>query len=99
MECSSFINILKFFVYLSYNDALRLTFGKSIQYLLYCSSFDLHYDKIRHEQRFEYIPFISRPSCIFDNFRIPLGPKPDKFKNIESRQKIRYSYEERCVLN
>ena len=49
---------------------LDLTFGQSILYILFCSSFDLIYDEVGHEQRFRYIPFVSRPSYAFDTLEL-----------------------------
>jgi len=53
-------------VHSSYNGKLRFTTGQSVQYILFCSSFDLLYDEVRHHQRFEHMPLISGPSYTFD---------------------------------
>ena len=37
-----------------------------IQYLSVCSSFDLLYNELRHQQRLEYVPFSFRHSYNFD---------------------------------
>ena len=37
-----------------------------MQYLLFCSTFILLFDEVNQQERFEYIPFIFRPSYTFD---------------------------------
>ena len=39
---------LRIFAYLSYSAACRLTVSLSIQHLLFCSTFILPYDDVRH---------------------------------------------------
>ena len=53
-----------------------------MQYSLFYSSSDLLHDEVRHRQRLEYIPFISRLLTPTDNLTIILGSKPEKFKTI-----------------
>ena len=51
------------------------------------SSCDLHYAEVRHEQRFEYIPFISRVTFLTleNKSRINLGSTSEKFQNNVAR--------------
>ena len=63
-------------MYLRYSTVCRLIFA-----LLLCSSFDqIFYDEKRHQQRFEYIPFILEEVTNFTlkrNLKIILGLKPE----------------------
>ena len=50
MQGSSFIKT-KIFVYLSYSTASKLSVSLSIQYSLFCSTFALLYDEVRHQKK------------------------------------------------
>ena len=63
-------------------------------HVLFCSSFDLLYDKVKQRQKFEYFHFTSDEATLFkfkNNLRMILGSKPEKFKKIEAREKVSYS--------
>ena len=68
-------------MYLRYSTVCRLIFA-----LLLCSSFDqIFYDEERHQQRFEYIPFIVKEVTTLtlkSKLRIVLGSKLEKLKTI-----------------
>ena len=49
---------LRIFVYSWYKPAVRLTFAPPIHYLLFCPTFVLLYDEVRHQSKFKYVPLI-----------------------------------------
>ena len=78
-------------MHLSYSTVCRLI----LHHLLFFSSFGLLYDEVRHQERFESIPFIFRRSYTFkftNNLRVILGSNPGKFESNEAQQNVRYSY-------
>ena len=88
-------------MYSRYNTVCRLIFALSIQYLLLCSSFDSFYDDARHQQGLAHILFIFRqrlPLTRKNNWRLILGLKLEKFKNIEVQQKVSCCYKKVCMM-
>ena len=83
-------------MYLSENTVYKLTFALSIQYLVFCSTYILLYDKAKHQQRFEYNPFEVTTSALKNSLEITLGSTSDKVKNIEALRNFRYFYIKVC---
>ena len=83
---------IRIFVYSSDSTVCRLPSSLSIQYLLFCSSFVLLYDEVKHQLRFNYIPLIFRHCYTFgtkEKFKNNLRLKTRKFKNIKAHQKVK----------